>query len=446
MSQRQVKFNLFFVLTHFLIEANLFSFKRNGIISLEVLLISLSALIVLAIMAFTFASIIRRLVRSKRFKTLDRLRKIYREKLKDVIFSGRFQPEVLQPFRVSPKSLDFQAVEDVLFELMKNKKYEEEIKEIFNQLGYISYYENRISHRNKMIKLIAIDKLGKMKSQGSVKAIGDQLKNRDPEIITVAIRALANMGTPESLKIILNSLPSIYENWFITRKALENSLLKYGQQAIPFLLEYLEKIHNPKIIAIILDILSHFSDESAWLKAFAYLTHDNPEVKAKALKVISGLPEKIGLEEIAKIVPLLQDPAWFVRLHAVRVLGKVKNNKIQYALGSCLFDNHWRVRNEAANVLANLNRESLDIFLQALKYEDRYVRETICEEMEKTHLVYRLIENLGQAEGEDYQKSKEILSIMHLTKFSTPLYEYLRVGQNEKIKDEIRNILGVSTA
>ncbi|MCX7974895.1 MAG: HEAT repeat domain-containing protein [Candidatus Aminicenantes bacterium] len=407
----------------------------------DLLLISISAFLAVAIIGFILATILRRFVRARKFKTLDRLRSIYREKLKDVIYSGNFQPEVIKPFLSVPNSLKFQAIEEVLFVLLENKKYEEEIKEMFNKLGYINYYKKQAKNKNKIIKATAIDKLGKMKVATSVEIIASQLKNQDPEIITVSLRALANIGTLESLVAILNNLPLIYEKWLVTRKAIENSILKYGHKAIPILIDFLKGLKNPKIIAIILDILSHLQDESTWPVALSFLSHDEAEVRAKALKLIERMTDKIEDKVVTKIFPLLRDPVWFVRLHAVRALSKVRNNKIHYALASSLFDHHWRVRKEAAIALANLDRGSLDIFLQALKYDDRYVKETICEEIERTNLVNRLIENLGQKNGELYNKSKEILIIMHSLNFSTPLKEYLKSGPNDKIKEEIRQIL-----
>ncbi len=421
---------------------SLFLINRKNIFSLEKILILISAFIILAIASFITISIIRRLVRAKRFKKLDRLKRIYGEKLKDLIYSGYLENGALQKFYSPPGSLKFQAIEDILIKLMNQKKYEPEIKELFTRLGYVDYYEKKLECRNALTKALAIDKLGKMKSSSSIDKIAQQLRSWNPEIITVAIRSLANIGTPESLQTILNFLPLIYEKWLITRKAIENAILKYNQEAIPFLIDYLKHTDNPKIIAIILDILSHLQSESALPIAFNYLSHENSEVRAKALKLIEASADKLELNQIEKIISLLQDSIWFVRLYALRVLKKIRGNKVHYALATSLFDSHWRVRNEAATALAKLGDTSLDIFLQALHYEDRYVQEIICEEIEKTGLVGQLIENLACPNGEKYKKSKEILTIMHSLNFSTPLFKYLTSGENEKIKEEINKIMG----
>jgi len=414
--------------------------KRTNLATLDIILISISAFIILAIVAFVLASIIRRILRARRFRELDKLRRYYQEKLKDIIYSGNIEDETINQFRSSPGSLKFQAIEDVLFKLMEQKKYEPEIKELFKRLGYIDYYEKKLRKRNPLIKAEALDKLGRMKSTASIEKIAGELRSTDPEIINVAMRALANIGTPQSLEIILDHLPLIYEKWLITRKAAENAILKYGEKAVPILLDYLTRADNPKIIAIVLDILSHLESEKAWSIAFNYLSHEDPEVRAKALKLLETAADSFVLSKIEKITSLLTDPVWFVRLHALRVLQKIKANKVQYALASSLFDSHWQVRDEAARALTRLGSSSLDIFLEALRYNDRYVQETICEEIEKTGFVNLLLENLRAENGEKY-KSKEILARMYALNFSTPLLEYLKHGSDEKIKEEIRFIL-----
>jgi len=419
----------------------IFPLERTNLLTLDIILISITAFIILAIVAFVLASIIRRIVRARRFRELDKLRRYYQEKLKDIIYSGRIEDEAINQLKSPPGSLKFQAMEDVLFKLMEKKKYEPEIKELFKRLGYVDYYEKKLRKKNRLIKAAALDKLGRMKSAASIEKIAGELRSHDPEIITVAMKALANIGTSQSLEIILDHLPLIYEKWLITRKAAENALLKYGEKAVPFLLDYLARTDNPKIIALVLDLLSHLKNEKAWPIALNYLTHENPEVRVKSLKLLEAFANRLDLSETEKIISLLRDPVWFVRLYALRVLQQIKGNKVQYALASSLFDSHWQVRDEAARALARLGSSSLDIFLEALRYDDRYVQETICEEIEKTGFVNQLLENLRAENGEIYKKSKEILARMHALHFSTPLLEYLKDGSDEKIKEEIKAIL-----
>jgi len=59
--------------------------KRTNLATLDIILISISAFIILAIVAFVLASIIRRILRARRFRELDKLRRYYQEKLKDII-------------------------------------------------------------------------------------------------------------------------------------------------------------------------------------------------------------------------------------------------------------------------------------------------------------------------------------------------------------------------
>jgi hypothetical protein len=76
-----------------------------------------------------------------------------------------------------------------------------------------------------------------------------------------------------------------------------------------------------------------------------------------------------------------------------------------------------------------------------LKYDDRYARESICEEAARTNYTHRLLQNLTNSEETAHKKSLEMLTIMHSLHFSAPLYHYAESGQNDAIKTEINMIL-----
>ncbi len=106
------------------------------------------------------------------------------------------------------------------------------------------------------------------------------------------------------------------------------------------------------------------------------------------------------------MVSLLDDPVWFVRLQATKALGNLKYKKAIDILGGLLLDKNWQVRNAAALALTNLEDDSIDIFLRVLKYKDAYAKESVCEEIQKTNFISRLIENLRSDQKEIYEKSK----------------------------------------
>ena len=60
---------------------------------------------------------------------------------------------------------------------------------------------------------------------------------------------------------------------------------------------------------------------------------------------------------------------------------------------------------------------------------------------QKSDFVNVLLANLSQDDKDKYDKSREILNIMHRLHFSTPLVEYMHSGKDEKVKTEIRRIM-----
>jgi hypothetical protein len=99
------------------------------------------------------------------------------------------------------------------------------------------------------------------------------------------------------------------------------------------------------------------------------------------------------------------------------------------------------VRNVAVTALSKLGDPAIDILLSALTSEDGYAKESICEEIEKTNFVYRIIDNLDTDDEIVCNKSRNILISMSSLGFSTPLREYLEKGEKGIIKEKIRDIL-----
>jgi HEAT repeat protein len=176
--------------------------------------------------------------------------------------------------------------------------------------------------------------------------------------------------------------------------------------------------------------------------AIEYLSSTNVEVRSKALKVL-GRAETIrivhNLPEL--IIPLLRDPVWFVRLQAIRSIGALGNKAAMAPVGKLIFDENWRVRNEAVQAFTAFGERALDIFLEVLTGTDRYAKDSVCEEIERTNFAAQLIKNLKASDQEIQKKSRQVLEIMHSLGFSTPLSEFLAKDGDETDKDLIRSMM-----
>jgi HEAT repeat protein len=404
----------------------------------EILIIVIAGIIIL-ILGFLLAAVARRILNARKYVALDAYRELYRQKISDALRSGTVSA-LVRDLCFRPLSLPWRAIEDVLFEQLAKGTHETEIRQLFLLLGYRDHYEGRLKSRRTIAKASAVDKLGKMRSVSSTAGLVKILNTeKEPEILTVTVRALCRIGNPEGLKGILDRLPELYAKSLVSQKTVDASLINFREDAVPVLVEYGERSSNAKIKATLLEVLSHLPAAAESLAfAGANLSAQDPEVRARAIRVFGRHgASSAGASRPELLLPLLQDPVWFVRLQAARALESLRYEKAVDELGALLLDPNWQVRNAAARALANIGVASLNVFLNILQDRDRYAKESICEEAERTYFNQWLITNLASGDTRIYEKSRGILKLMHSLNFSTPLREYLENGVNDSIKREI---------
>ncbi len=399
--------------------------------------------IVMLILVLFLAVVVRRILNARKYAALDRYRKLYREKIKTALLSGSTL-SVIEDLRARPLSLQWRAVEEILFGLVEQGKYKKELQQLFYRLGYRDYYEKKLKSKRVITKAAAVDKVGKMLSEFSTGKLIDILNSEDnPEILTVTIRALCRNSYREGLKAILERLPDLYKKPLVSQKTIETSLIHFSADAVPLLVAYGRKYGDPKITASLLEVLSRLpANPMSLYYAGANLSAYDAEVRARAIKVLGRREASESVLHPALLLPLLEDRVWFVRLQAAKALGTLRYERAVDKLGTLLLDQNWQVRNAAARALTHIGDASLDVFLDILKYyKDRYAKGSICEELERTNFTQGLIENLANSDRKIYGKSREILRIMYSLNFSTPLYDYLNSGKNHDIKNETASLI-----
>lgn len=406
--------------------------------SYKQVLITIIVCIVFSILGFLIAAVARRILNARKYAALDAYRALYRRTISNALLSG-MTSAVVDDLRARPLSLQWRAVEEVLFERIADSAYEKQVAQLFLQLGYRDYYENRLKSKRPITKATAIDKLGKMLSESSTAALVNILNTElTPEVLAVTVRALCRTRSVEGLRGILERLPELYGKSLVSHKTVESSLAKLNADAVPIIVSYGEKFDDPKIKATLLEALSHLpAIPPSFSYAAAHLSAPDAEVRARAVRVFGSHDAATDMVHPELLLPLLKDPAWFVRLQAARAFERLRYERAVDGLGILLLDPNWQVRNAAARALANIGNASLDVFLNILQHTDRYAKESICEEAERTNFTQRLIESLMSPDAEIHAKSRAVLGIMHSLNFSTPLHEYVVKGDNDALKGEL---------
>ncbi len=401
--------------------------------------------LVLLISLLLVASVLRRLLNERKYRRLDRLRQELTETVRRVLASDR-TAQLPQP---KPGSLSWQALESVLLDVVQDDRYRPAVTGMFTRIGFVAYHENRITKRSRIARASSIDALGKMGSVSSVQKLVPLLGCSDSEILTVTVRSLSRIGSPDALNAVMDRLPVLLGNSLITRKAMEASLLNFGARAIPHLVRHCRvSATDPWVVSCVLETLSHLPpDLRSAQSAASQLSSSHAEVRSKALKVLCVSGKLLPQNLVPLILPLLADPVWFVRIQAVKTVeGLRMQTSVSQQLGLLLMDSHWIVRDQAAAALIKSPEVALDIFIDVLKGTDNYARASVCEQIEKTAFSDDLMRNLVGSDRPIAQKSREVLVLMNKLNFSTPLLEYLASGGDERIKRELSTFVTAGAA
>jgi hypothetical protein len=407
---------------------------------LELILLAFLAFFLLVNFTFLGATIYRRAAALSRYRMLDRNRERYGKRFRELIDAGK-SVEEFSSFAFPSRSAEWYAVEHVLFGLLADRGYESAGIALLDKLGYGSYYERKLGNRNVIARSSAVEKLGRMRSRASTGKLVPLLDGQNAEIVPVTVRALSKIGTREALEAVLDRLPDLYSRSLVSKKSIESSLWNFGPAAAPELVRYGERYGDPVSRASVLQVLSVLGAPEALPFAFRNLDHGDSEVRAKALKVIGAAGGDLPPGEKDRVLALLGDPVWFVRLQAAKALGTLGHDKAVPLLAKRLVDDNWQVRNAAATALVLTSDNPSGIFLHTLGATDRYAKESVCEEIQKTGYVYRLMNNLDSPGRDTYEKSREILKIMASLGYGTPLREYLRSGGDDRIRKELTLIV-----
>ncbi len=105
------------------------------------------------------------------------------------------------------------------------------------------------------------------------------------------------------------------------------------------------------------------------------------------------------------------------------------------------------MRDAAAFALSEMGEASIDSFRELMETPDRYAKESICEEIQRSGYVLGLIDYLGDRESDRKTKSKRILQLMHQLGFSAPLSDALESASSTPlVRTEIQSILNAGGA
>ena len=413
----------------------------------EIALIIMIVVVIAFCLLFLSMAVVRRLYNAHKYRVMDDLRRKCLSELHNYIDAKTSMNRYVKHFQEQPGSKKWIATEDNLFSLINDTNSHDIACQLFEQLGYVDYYIKVLNSRKVIARAAAVSKLGRMESSRSAGPLLVMLDTENPEIIALTVRALGKIGDTAVLLKLMNKLPALLNKDLVTKKTIDSSLVAAGPRITPILLGYGKTCKDKGMIASLLGILSAFPvNREVYDFAVSHLAHTDPEVRTKALKVIAPCEKELGILHEGVLPPLLKDPVWFVRLQAVRTLGSQQQKENSQAIANLLLDEKWQVRNAAAMALTLLGEGAIDAFLTLLKSNDRYAKESVCEEMQKSNFVDILLELLTNSQGTNVVKAREILTVMAACGFSSPLKEFVATTKDAIRAKEINLIIIGATA
>ena len=257
----------------------------------------------------------------------------------------------------------------------------------------------------------AAENLGTVQHQPSWRLLVEALDDPNAGVRLAAARSLARIREPESFTALADRLESAAQHPTpkISVRSLKMALASFPISQAGVLQPLLEHSH-PRVRFLASDVVAlmvaresaesptgfdsgQLAPEVAEVFLARLAEDEDADVRARAASVVAWLEPA---EAVPVLAALLDDSAWFVRLHAVRALRHQRFAPLSLA-GERLTDPNWRVREAAAQTLAARGRSGLQKLLEHfLTTRDRYSQEQVVEQVRRSGFLPSILEACGE--------------------------------------------------
>jgi HEAT repeat protein len=419
-----------------------------------------SAIVVLVSLgcgALVALAITRRKSREKYFQQIDELRRVYSPVVEGLLTGRLDYARGLEALR-SISGLDREhTLEQLCLKEDPPLAQIPILRQLCEDLGLVEYWRRQLAgefhvaslrealarpdglfqHVGRLRFLLrarAASNLGKIRLQPSAPWLLKALDDSHSDVQGAALRSLAAIRDPQSFPPLVLRLHEVIlsQATHLSLRSIKTALLSFPLSRAPELVDSLRH-KNGRIRFFATDIIREMVERERGAnegfilesKLFPpdlvelFLTvlcfDESPDVRARSASVISYLDDPRG---IPALLALLEDSQWFVRLHAVRALGKRRFMSQASRLAQRLTDPHWMVREAAARAFLPFGQYGTShLFEHFLVTPDRYTKEQIADEMQRTGIIPNLLEQYAQVE-----KGQEAQVISHLADMGKTSY------------------------
>jgi len=424
----------------------------------------------------------RRHRRKKFFKRVDAFRERYGPIVAGVLSGWLDYPVGLEELRGISSSDRLSVLERLCLERKVSPAEEATLRRLCEDLGLVKMWQQRlmgqvdqaslrealfnpqrllrrVKRLHFLIRSKSAENLGLVRHEASWPLLVKALDDPNPDLQVVAVRSLAAIHHPGSFLPLVEHLHKavLDPTSNLSVRTLKSALVGFSLQSAGDLRGSLRHT-NPRIRFLATDVMreivereaagrpefrlasGNFKEEISEIFLADLPFDDNPDVRARSAPVIARLA---GERAASMLLKLLEDPVWFVRLHAVRSFAG--NRFLPYAarISKALTDTNWRVRETAVRTLRGFGQPGLDLLTtHFLSTRDRYSREQIADEFQRAGLVPALLTRCAETGN-----GRETAVLRHLAEMGKTSYLIAALENgagNGKLRKSFLRLLGQS--
>lgn len=231
-------------------------------------------------------------------------------------------------------------------------------------------------------RVAALTRLARAHHPAAPRLLRPALADPDPEVAAAAVRALGDLGDEWAVDVLLAAL----------REG------RGSRSRVAAELERLAPLPGPRLPSLLRDwsptvrfwgatLLARYPDLAE--PALVAATWDaDANVRAAAVETLATRHSpQAGTAALA----LLDDPVWFVRVHAARSAGQLVGASAAPTICRLLADEQWWVRTAAKDALRGMGREAVPALLSVLGHEDAFARNGAAEVLQDIGFVDSLV-------------------------------------------------------
>jgi HEAT repeat protein len=230
-------------------------------------------------------------------------------------------------------------------------------------------------------RITALNRVVGMRHPVSPHLLHKALYDDDPEVVAAAVRDLGALGDEWAIELLVEAL----RQGRAARSRVAAQLDRLAPAPGVHLLHLLRD-DDPAVRfwgATLLGPYDGFGDA-----ALVAVTQDeDANVRAAA---VEALATRSGAEVTEAVLDRLDDPEWFVRVHAARAAGHVAGADAAPALARLLVHERWWVRTAAKDALEGIGAEAVPALVPVLTSEDEFARNGAAEVLQDIGLVDHL--------------------------------------------------------